>query len=36
VPEVVEHKLRQKLEPAYKLQNIRGIVETPRRRKKKA
>ncbi len=36
VPEVVEHTLRQKLEPAYKLQNIRGIVETPRRRKKKA
>src|SRR5216684_293245 len=36
VPEMVEHKLRQKLEPAYKLQNIRGIVETPRRRKKKA
>jgi len=36
VPEVVEHKLRQKLEPAYKLQNIRGIVETPRKRKKKA
>jgi len=36
VPEVVEHTLRQKLEPAYKLQNIRGIVETPRKRKKKA
>jgi pantetheine-phosphate adenylyltransferase len=36
VPEVVEHKLRQKLEPAYKLQNIRGIVETPRKRKRKA
>src|SRR6202043_987378 len=34
VPEVVEHKLRQKLEPAYKLQNIRGIVEAPRKRKK--
>ena len=35
VPEVVEQKLRQKLEPAYKLNEAR-IVEVSRRRKKKA
>jgi len=35
VPEVVEQKLREKLEPAYKLQDAR-VIEVPRRRKKKA
>ena len=35
VPEVVEQKLREKLEPAYKLQEAR-VIEVPRRRKKKA
>src|SRR5947207_11484319 len=35
VPEIVEQKLREKLEPAYKLQDAR-VIEVPRRRKKKA
>ena len=35
VPEVVEQKLREKLDPAYKLQEV-NLVEVPRRRKKKA
>ena len=35
VPEVVEQKLREKLEPAYKLQDA-NVIEVPRRRKKKA
>ena len=35
VPEVVEQKLREKLDPAYKLQQG-NLVEVPRRRKKKA
>ena len=35
VPEVVEQKLREKLEPAYKLQEA-NVIEVPRRRKKKA
>jgi pantetheine-phosphate adenylyltransferase len=35
VPEVVEQKLREKLEPAYKLQDA-TVIEVPRRRKKKA
>jgi pantetheine-phosphate adenylyltransferase len=35
VPEIVEHKLRQKLDPAYKLQE-QDLMEVPRRRKKKA
>jgi pantetheine-phosphate adenylyltransferase len=35
VPEVVEQKLREKLEPAYKLLEAR-VIEVPRRRKKKA
>ena len=35
VPEVVEQKLREKLDPAYKLQQ-RNVVEVPRRKKKKA
>jgi pantetheine-phosphate adenylyltransferase len=35
VPEVVEQKLREKLEPAYKLQATR-LVEVSRKRKKKA
>ena len=35
VPEVVEQKLREKLDPAYKLQQ-RNVIEVPRRRKKKA
>jgi len=35
VPEVVEQKLREKLDPAYKLQEL-NLVEVPRRRKKKA
>ena len=35
VPEVVEQKLREKLEPAYKLQEA-NVIEVPRRRNKKA
>jgi pantetheine-phosphate adenylyltransferase len=35
VPEVVEQRLREKLDPAYKLQQ-RNVIEVPRRRKKKA
>ena len=35
VPEVVEQKLREKLDPAYKLQEL-NVIEVPRRRKKKA
>ncbi len=35
VPDVVEQKLREKLEPAYKLRD-RQLVEVPRKRKKKA
>lgn len=35
VPEVVEQKLREKLDPAYKLQEA-NLAEVPRRRKKKA
>ena len=35
VPEVVEQKLREKLDPAYKLQDS-NVIEVPRRRKKKA
>ena len=35
VPEVVEHKLREKLEPAYKLQGAR-LMEVSKRRKRKA
>jgi len=35
VPEIVEHKLREKIDPAYKLQE-RQLIEVPRRRKKKA
>ena len=35
VPEVVEQKLREKLDPAYKLQDVHS-TESPRRRKKKA
>ncbi len=35
VPEVVEQKLREKLDPAYKLQEP-NLIEVPRRRKKKA
>jgi pantetheine-phosphate adenylyltransferase len=35
VPEVVEHKLRQKLDPAYALQSA-NLIEVPRKRKKKA
>ncbi len=35
VPEVVEQKLREKLDPAYKLQEP-NVIEVPRRRKKKA
>jgi len=35
VPEVVEQKLREKLDPAYKLQEA-NLVEVPRRRKRKA
>jgi pantetheine-phosphate adenylyltransferase len=35
VPDVVEKKLRKKLEPAYKLRDTR-LVEVPRKRKKKA
>lgn len=35
VPEVVERKLREKLDPAYKLQEA-NLIEVPKRRKKKA
>ena len=35
VPEVVERKLREKLDPAYKLQDP-NLMEVPKRRKKKA
>jgi hypothetical protein len=35
VPEVVEQKLREKLDPAYKLQEA-NLMEVPRRRKKKS
>jgi pantetheine-phosphate adenylyltransferase len=35
VPEAVEQKLREKLDPAYKLQQAE-IIEVPKRRKKKA
>ena len=35
VPEAVEQKLREKLDPAYKLR-AEDLVEVPRRRKKKA
>ncbi|MGC2477691.1 MAG: pantetheine-phosphate adenylyltransferase [Candidatus Sulfotelmatobacter sp.] len=35
VPEIVEIKLREKLDPAFKLRDTR-IIEVPRRRKKKA
>lgn len=35
VPEFVEQKLREKLDPAYKLRDAQ-IIEVPRRRKKKA
>jgi pantetheine-phosphate adenylyltransferase len=35
VPEVVEQRLREKLDPAYKLRQ-RNVIEVPRRRKKKA
>lgn len=35
VPEVVEQKLREKIDPAYKLLDPK-VIEVPRRRKKKA
>jgi len=35
VPEVVEQKLRAKLDPAYKLREA-NVIEVPRRRKRKA
>lgn len=35
VPDVVEQKLREKLDPAYKLRNTE-FIEVPRKRKKKA
>src|SRR5947209_6238169 len=35
VPDVVEQKLREKLDPAYKLRDTE-LVEVPRKRKKKA
>ena len=35
VPEVVEQKLREKLDPVYKLREA-NVIEVPRRRKKKA
>ena len=35
VPEVVEQKLREKLDPAYKLQQ-ENVIEVPRRKKRKA
>ena len=36
VPEVVDNKLREKLDPAYKLRNSQLKVEVPKKRKKKA
>jgi pantetheine-phosphate adenylyltransferase len=35
VPEVVEQKLREKIDPAYKLKEA-NLIEVPRKRKKKA
>jgi pantetheine-phosphate adenylyltransferase len=35
VPEIVERKLREKLDPAYKLQDT-NVIEVPKRRKRKA
>ena len=35
VPELVEHKLREKIDPAYRLQQA-NLIEVPKRRKKKA
>jgi pantetheine-phosphate adenylyltransferase len=35
VPEVVEHKLREKIDPAYKLQDA-NLIEVPKKRKRKA
>jgi pantetheine-phosphate adenylyltransferase len=35
VPEAVEHRVRQKIDPAYKLQET-NLIEVPKRRKKKA
>jgi pantetheine-phosphate adenylyltransferase len=35
VPEVVEQKLHEKLDPAYKLREV-NVIEVPRKRKKKA
>src|SRR5579871_2790239 len=35
VPEIVEQKLKEKVDPAYKLRDTE-IIEVPRRRKKKA
>ena len=35
VPEFVEHKLREKLDPVYKLKE-ENLIEVPKRRKKKA
>jgi hypothetical protein len=35
VPEVVEQKLREKLDPAYKLRDTE-LIEVPRKRKRKA
>lgn len=35
VPDVVEQKLREKLDPAYKLAEV-NLIEVPKRRKKKA
>jgi pantetheine-phosphate adenylyltransferase len=35
VPDVVDKKLREKIDPAYKLQEA-NVIEVPRRRKKKA
>ena len=35
VPDAVEQKLREKLDPAYKLRD-KELIEVPRKRKKKA
>jgi hypothetical protein len=35
VPEIVEIKLREKVDPAFKLRDTE-LIEVPRRRKKKA
>jgi pantetheine-phosphate adenylyltransferase len=35
VPDAVEEKLREKLDPAYKLRDVQ-VIEVPRKRKKKA